>query len=150
MCNVLDNGHLAQTLSSTTIFPPPHSFLYYQTFAKSAEINRPPPQLLYDKNSSRSFIPPLTSSSERLKAEIPATMPVSVLDSRIWRNIFGTEDIRLIFEDKSYAYYMITVEAALARAQSKIGIIPPNVGEEISRSCHANKLEYVPTPDPWC
>jgi 3-carboxy-cis,cis-muconate cycloisomerase len=72
-------------------------------------------------------------------------MPVSVIDSRIFRNIFGTEDIRLLFEDKSYAYYMITVEAALARAQSKIGVIPPHIGDAITAGCHASKLEYVRT-----
>lgn len=68
-------------------------------------------------------------------------MPVSVIDSRIFRNIFGTEDIRLLFEDKSYAYYMITIEAALARAQSKIGVIPPHIGSVITAGCHASKLE---------
>ena len=68
-------------------------------------------------------------------------MPVSVIDSRIYRNLFGTEDIRLLFEDKSYAYYMITVEAALARAQAKVGVIPREVGEAISANCHASKLE---------
>jgi 3-carboxy-cis,cis-muconate cycloisomerase len=68
-------------------------------------------------------------------------MPVSVIDSRIFRNIFGTEDIRLLFEDKSYAYYMITVETALARAQSKIGVIPPHIGDAITAGCHASKLE---------
>jgi 3-carboxy-cis,cis-muconate cycloisomerase len=68
-------------------------------------------------------------------------MPVSVIDSRIYRNLFGTEDIRLLFEDKSYAYYMITVETALARAQSKLGVIPPHIGDAITAGCHASKLE---------
>jgi hypothetical protein len=68
-------------------------------------------------------------------------MPVSVIDSRIYRNLFGTEDIRLLFEDKSYAYYMITVETALARAQSKLGVIPEHIGDAITAGCHASKLE---------
>ena len=51
-------------------------------------------------------------------------MPVSVLDSRVFRNLFGTAEIRNIFEDTNYVSYLIDVETALARVQSKLGVIP--------------------------
>ena len=52
-------------------------------------------------------------------------MPVSALDSRVFRNLFGTQKIRDLFSDEAYVKHMINVEAALARAQSKKGVIPP-------------------------
>ena len=51
-------------------------------------------------------------------------MPVSAIDSRLFRNLFGTQEIRDVCSDEAYAKCMIDTEAALARAQSKVGIIP--------------------------
>ena len=70
-------------------------------------------------------------------------MPISVLDSLIFRNLFGTAEIRAIFEDSSYASYLIDVETALARAQSKLGVIPPEVGEILTNSCNVAKLDFA-------
>lgn len=69
-------------------------------------------------------------------------MPVSVLDSRIFRNLFGTAEVRDVFEDESYARYLIDVETALARAQSRLGVIPADVGEILTNACNASKLDY--------
>lgn len=55
-------------------------------------------------------------------------MSISALDSRLFKNLFGTQEIRAVFDDEAYAKRMIDVEVALARAQSKAGIIPPDVG----------------------
>ena len=60
-------------------------------------------------------------------------MSASVLDSRVFRNLFGTQEMRDVFSDASYVWYMIEVEAAVAVAQSKIGIIPPHVGEALAK-----------------
>ena len=70
-------------------------------------------------------------------------MPVSILDSRLFRNLFGTAEIRSIFEDSSYASYLIDVETALARAQSHLGVIPAGVGAVLTQSCDAAKLDLV-------
>lgn len=69
-------------------------------------------------------------------------MPVSVLDSRIFRNLFSTGEIRSVFEEESYASYLIDVETALARAQSKLGVIPVDVGQILTTACDASKLDY--------
>lgn len=61
-------------------------------------------------------------------------MAVSALDSRIFRNLFGTQEIRDIFKDEAYVQRMIDVEAALARAQSKCGLIPDEAGDVITRA----------------
>lgn len=68
-------------------------------------------------------------------------MPVSALDSRIFRDQFGTEEVRKIFDDENYARCMIDVETALARAQSKLNVIPAEVGNTLTQSCDVAKLE---------
>lgn len=70
-------------------------------------------------------------------------MSVSALDSRIFRNLFGTQEIRDIFTDDAYVKCLIEVEAALARAQSKTGVIPPESGDSITSTFAGIQLEYV-------
>lgn len=74
-------------------------------------------------------------------------MAVSALDSRIFRNIFCTAEIRKVFSDVAYAQCMIDAETALARAQSKLQVIPNGAGTAITAACSngAEKLEYVST-----
>lgn len=70
-------------------------------------------------------------------------MSVSALDSRVFRNLFGTQEIRDIFTDDAYVKCLIEVEAALARAQSKTGVIPSEAGDSISNTFSNLQLEYV-------
>ncbi|KAJ5220582.1 Fumarate lyase [Penicillium citrinum] len=69
-------------------------------------------------------------------------MSVSALDSRIFRNLFGTQEIRDIFTDDAYVKCLIEVEAALARAQSKTGVIPPESGDSITSTFAGIQLDY--------
>lgn len=69
-------------------------------------------------------------------------MSVSALDSRVFRNLFGTQEIRDVFTDEAYVRRMIETEAALARAQSKVGIIPSEAGEKLTQALSAAKIEY--------
>ncbi|KAI1278206.1 adenylosuccinate lyase [Xylaria sp. FL0933] len=69
-------------------------------------------------------------------------MAVSVLDSRIFRNLFGTEEIRAIFTDEAYAMRLVEVEAALARAESKVGVIPEEAGQIITEALESTVLDY--------
>jgi 3-carboxy-cis,cis-muconate cycloisomerase len=64
----------------------------------------------------------------------PSTkMPLSALDSRLFRDLFGTQEIRAVFDDEAYTRQMIHVEVALARAQSKAGVIPSGAGESLTK-----------------
>ena len=60
-------------------------------------------------------------------------MPISALDSRLFKDLFGTAEIRTVFDDGTYTRYMIGVEVALARAQSKTGVIPADAGETLAK-----------------
>ena len=70
-------------------------------------------------------------------------MPVSAIDSRVFRNLFGTDEGRGIFSDYAYVQRLIDVEAALARAESKEHVIPADVGDAITAQMRIEKVESV-------
>jgi adenylosuccinate lyase len=70
-------------------------------------------------------------------------MAVSALDSRVFRNLFGTQEIRDVFTDEAYVRRMIETEAALARAESRVGVIPAEAGDVITSALADVKIEYV-------
>ncbi len=61
-------------------------------------------------------------------------MSVSAIDSRVFRNLFGTQEIRDVFSDEAYVRHLIETEVALARAESSVGVIPQEAGEVIAAS----------------
>ncbi|KAI0430772.1 adenylosuccinate lyase [Xylaria sp. FL1042] len=69
-------------------------------------------------------------------------MAVSALDSRIFRNLFGAQEIRALFTDEAYAMRLVEVEAALARAESKVGVIPEEAGQIITEALENTVLDY--------
>ena len=69
-------------------------------------------------------------------------MPISAVDSLLFRNILGTAEIRTIFDDKAYIQRCVDVETALARAQSRVGVIPEDVGATITEACSKLSLDY--------
>lgn len=68
-------------------------------------------------------------------------MNSTAIDSRIFRNLFGTEEARHIFSDEQYVSRMIDVETSLARAQAKAQIIPQIAADSITTNCDVSKLE---------
>jgi adenylosuccinate lyase len=69
-------------------------------------------------------------------------MNATAIDSRIFRNLFGTEEARQIFSDEQYVSRMIDVETALARAQVEAKVIPHDAAESITNSCDVAKIKY--------
>ncbi|KAF5002064.1 hypothetical protein FDECE_10743 [Fusarium decemcellulare] len=66
---------------------------------------------------------------------------ISALDSFLYRNMFGTDDVRKIFSDKSYIKYCVDVEKALATAQAKCNIIPKDAAAAINAKADASALD---------
>ncbi|TPX16384.1 uncharacterized protein E0L32_004033 [Thyridium curvatum] len=69
-------------------------------------------------------------------------MAVSVLDSRVFRDLFGTQQMRDVFSDEAYVGRMIEVETALARAQSKVGVIEASAGDALTKAVGQVKIDY--------
>ncbi len=59
---------------------------------------------------------------------------------KLFKNAFGTEEMRDIFTETAYAQRFMDVEAALARAEADAGLIPQEAAEEITRTA---SLEYL-------
>ena len=64
-------------------------------------------------------------------------MAISVLDSAIFADMFGTPAMRGVFGDEAFLARCVEVEAALARAQGRLGIIPAEAGDAINRAASA-------------
>ena len=70
-------------------------------------------------------------------------MPSTAIDSAVFRNIFSTEAMRRVFSDETRVQKYLDFEAALARAQSGLGIIPQTAAEEIVHHCDAAEIDFV-------
>jgi 3-carboxy-cis,cis-muconate cycloisomerase len=68
-------------------------------------------------------------------------MTATALDSVIFRDIFSTEEMRRIFSDEARTGYYLKIEAALARAQARLGIIPEKAAREIEGQCRIEKID---------
>lgn len=69
-------------------------------------------------------------------------MPISALDSLLFKNLFGTQEIRDIFDDTVYLRRCVDVESALAIAEAKCGVIPSSAGEAIATALKNVDLDY--------
>ena len=69
-------------------------------------------------------------------------MPATALDSAIFRDIFSTAAMRHVFSDENRVQRYLDIEAALARAQARLGIIPQEAAEEIGRHCRASEYDF--------
>lgn len=60
-------------------------------------------------------------------------MSMYVGDSALFRDQFGTEELRRVFGDRTTVQRWLDVEIALARAEAELGLIPKDAADEIAR-----------------
>src|SRR5215510_15128913 len=70
-------------------------------------------------------------------------MPATALDSTIFRDIFTTEEMRRVFSDEQRVAFYLEFEAALARVQARLGIIPAEAASEIERTCKIDNIDFA-------
>lgn len=68
-------------------------------------------------------------------------MSSTVFDSFLFRNLFGTPEMRAIFSDDAYLNTVVRVEVELARAQARVGVIPGWAADAIAASCDPARLD---------
>ena len=61
-------------------------------------------------------------------------MAIGILDSAIFADMFGTAAMRAVFGDHAFLARCAEVEAALARAQARLGMIPAEAAAAISHA----------------
>ncbi len=69
-------------------------------------------------------------------------MPATALDSSIFRDIFGTAAMRRVFSDENRVQRYLDIEAALARVEAQLGIIPQDAAAEIGRHCSVGAYDF--------
>ncbi|MDR2364397.1 MAG: adenylosuccinate lyase [Zoogloeaceae bacterium] len=67
-------------------------------------------------------------------------MSAYVIDSVLFRDQFGTKAMRRVFSDENTVQRWLDVEAALARVQGDLGVIPAEAAQEIVRQARVERI----------
>ncbi|HXQ50922.1 MAG TPA: 3-carboxy-cis,cis-muconate cycloisomerase [Stellaceae bacterium] len=70
-------------------------------------------------------------------------MAASALDSAVFRDLFGSAEMRQVFSDENRVQCYLDIEAALARVEARLGIIPEAAAQEICRHCRAEEFDMA-------
>ena len=68
-------------------------------------------------------------------------MAATIIDSRIFGNVFSTEPMRQVWSDENRTAKYVEIEKALAIVQGRLGIIPAEAAEEIVKNCEIGKID---------
>ncbi len=68
-------------------------------------------------------------------------MSANVIDSIFFADLFGSRAMRAVFEERALLQKWLDVEAALARAEAAVGLIPNAAAEEITRAAQAELFD---------
>ena len=74
-------------------------------------------------------------------AETRGTVSVSPVDSAVYGGLFTTPSMRAVFSDAARLQRMLDVEAALARAEAKLGLIPAEAAVEITMKADVARFD---------
>ena len=66
---------------------------------------------------------------------------IEIMSSSIFERFLSTAEIDAVFGDAAILQGMLDFEAALARAQAKVGVIPPAVAAPIAQACVADRFD---------
>ena len=69
-------------------------------------------------------------------------MASTVLDSILFRDSFGTPQMRAVFDDRELIRKYVQVEVALATAEARCGVIPEAAAKDIAERCNADTLDF--------
>jgi adenylosuccinate lyase len=67
-------------------------------------------------------------------------MPTHIIDSVFFRDLYGTAAMRAVFDDRALLQRWLDAEAALARAEAELGLIPRAAAREIARAARAGRM----------
>lgn len=68
-------------------------------------------------------------------------MPTHVLDSIFFKDLFGSPAMRAVFDDHNLLQKWLDYEAALARAEARCGLVPPEAADEITRQAQVDRMD---------
>jgi len=69
-------------------------------------------------------------------------MPSTVIDSLMFRDMFGTAAMRAVFSDEVLVQRYLEVEVALAQAEAATGVIPAHAAEAITAAARTIQIDF--------
>src|SRR5437763_5615499 len=79
-------------------------------------------------------------SSEKERKE---PMTSTMMDSTVFRHIFSSEPMRQVFSDENRVQCYLDIEAALARVQARLDLIPQRAADEITAKCTLDIIDMA-------
>jgi len=70
-------------------------------------------------------------------------MPTLPIRSRLWGSTFGTAAMHAVFSDEATVGRYLEVEAALARAQAGLGLVPAEAAEAIAAVADVGRVDWA-------
>src|SRR4249919_837334 len=70
-------------------------------------------------------------------------MPSTIIDSAIFQGIFSSDEMRQVWSDENRTQKYLDIEAALAKVQGRIGLIPKEAADEIVSHCQLDQIDMA-------
>ena len=70
-------------------------------------------------------------------------MGARITESELYAHLWGTEELRAIFDERARLQSWLDILAGLARAQAAVGIIPPESAKEITAAADVDRLDLA-------
>jgi 3-carboxy-cis,cis-muconate cycloisomerase len=70
-------------------------------------------------------------------------MPSTIVDSVVFGDMFSAEPMRKVWSDENRTQKYLDIEAALARVQGRLGIIPREAADEIVKHCTIDEIDMA-------
>ena len=70
-------------------------------------------------------------------------MPSTLIDSAIFQGIFSSDAMRQVWSDENRTQKYLDIEAALAKVQGRLGLIPQEAADEIISHCQLSQIDMV-------
>ena len=70
-------------------------------------------------------------------------MPSTLIDSAIFQGIFSSDAMRHVWSDENRTQKYLDIEAALAKVQGRLGLIPQEAADEIVSHCRLDQIDMV-------
>ena len=70
-------------------------------------------------------------------------MAAAIIDSATFQGIFSSDAMRQVWSDENRTQKYLDIEAALARVQARLGLIPQEAADEIVSHCHLDQIDML-------
>src|SRR5258706_14730899 len=70
-------------------------------------------------------------------------MSATIIDSAIFQGIFSSDEMRQVWSDENRTQKYLDIEAALAKVQGRLGLIPQEAADEIVSHCRLDQIDMA-------